>query len=105
MKILVSNNTKQFFGDQIKQIDSSIELIAIDPNNCESPAWRDADKCDVFYLTYEFMFAVDLNPELTEPLIDLCKQMDFIQTGYAGTDSPLIQTILKTEAQVATIRL
>ena len=47
------------------------------------------------------MFAVDLNPELTEPLIDLCKQMDFIQTGYAGTDSPLIQTILKTEAQVA----
>ena len=37
MKILVSNNTKQFFGDQIKQIDSSVELIAIDPNDCESP--------------------------------------------------------------------
>lgn len=101
MKILVSNNTKQFFGDQIKQIDSSIELIAIDPNDCESPAWRNIDKCDVFYLTYEFMFAVDLNPKLTEPLINLCSQVRFIQTGYAGTDSPLIQTILKNDAQVA----
>ena len=101
MKILVSNNTKQFFGDQIKQIDSSVELVAIDPNNCKSPAWADVDKCDVFYLTYEFMFAVDLNPKLTEPLIDLCKEMNFIQTGYAGTDSSLIQTILQTKAQVA----
>ena len=45
---------------------------------------RWADKCDVFYLTYEFMFAVDLNPKLTEPLINLCSQVRFIQTGYAG---------------------
>jgi len=101
MKILVSNNTKQFFGEQIKQIDASIELIAIDPNDYNSPAWEDIDKCDVFYLTYEFMFAVDLNPEFAEPLINLCKQMQFIQTGYAGTDSPLIQEILSTNAKVA----
>ena len=47
------------------------------------------------------MFAADLNPAIAKPLIELCEQMDFIQTGYAGTDSPLIQNILKTNARVA----
>ena len=101
MKVLVSNNTKQFFGDQIKQVNPSIELIAIDPNDPENPSWKSIEKCDVFFLTYEFMFAADLNLAIAEPLIELCEQMNFIQTGYAGTDSPLIQNILKTNARVA----
>ena len=101
MKVLVSNNTKQFFGDQIKQVNPSIELIAIDPNDPENPSWKSIEKCDVFFLTYEFMFAADLNPAIAKPLIKLCEQMNFIQTGYAGTDSPLIQNILKTNARVA----
>ena len=100
MKILVSISTEQYFGDQIKKIDPSIELVAIHPDNKDEPSWNQVQDCDVFFLTYEFMFAAALDDSLTDPLINLCQQMQFIQIGYAGTDSPLIQSILKTNAKV-----
>jgi phosphoglycerate dehydrogenase-like enzyme len=101
MKVLVSSSTEQYFGDQIKSIDSSIELISINPDNSEDPAWEEIKNCDVFFLTYEFMFAAEANPRLEEPLLNLCKQMDFIQTGYAGTDSTLIQSIMKYSSKIS----
>ena len=101
MKVLVSSSTEQYFGDKIKSIDSSIELISINPDNPKDPSWQDIKNCDVFFLTYEFMFAAEANQELIEPLLNLCKQMDFIQTGYAGTDSNLIQSIMKNSSKIS----
>ena len=101
MKVLVSSSTEQYFGDQIKSIDSSIELISINPDNPTDPSWQDIKNCDVFFLTYEFMFAAEANQELIEPLLNLCKQMDFIQTGYAGTDSNLNQSIMKNSSKIS----
>jgi len=49
MKVLVSSSTEQYFGDQIKNIDSSIELISINPDNSEEPSWQDIKNCDVFF--------------------------------------------------------
>ena len=101
MKVLVSSLTAEYFGDQIRSVNPEVELVAIDPNNIENPAWNKITECNIFFLTYEFMFAAELNPAIETPLLKLCEQMDFIQTGYAGTDSLLIQNILKTKAKVA----
>ena len=58
MKILVSISTEQYFGDQIKKIDPSIELVAIHPDNKDEPSWNQFQDCDVFFLTYDYLCAI-----------------------------------------------
>ena len=95
MKILISEATKNFYHSDLTEFDPSIEIFSVNPNNPENPAWDSAPDCDAFFLSYEFMFAVRDNPYLSEPLINLSKRMKFIQTGFAGMDSPVSQALLR----------
>ncbi len=95
MKLVIAEDTNKFFGSQLKEYDSSIEVISIDPENSSNPSWDAVPKCDAFFLSYQFLFAIRDNNKLFQPLLKLCKRMKFIQTGYAGMDNPFCQAILK----------
>ena len=95
MKVVISEDTNKFYGDQIKTLDPSIEIFSLNPENPKSPSWEDVPECDAFFLSYQFLFAVRDHEELFEPMLDLCKKMKFIQSGYAGMDAPFLQAVLK----------
>jgi len=102
MRIIISEDTNNFYGSKVKALDSSIEVIAINPMNPENPAWEDIPESDALFLSYQFLFAVRDNQKLFQPLLNLAKKMKFIQCGYAGMDDPLLQAVLKeTKAIVA----
>ena len=95
MKVVISEDTNKFYGDQIKALDPSIEIFSLNPENPKNPSWAEVPECDAFFLSYQFLFAVRDHEELFEPMLDLCKKMKFIQSGYAGMDAPFLQAVLK----------
>ena len=95
MKLVIAKDTDKFFGSQLRELNFSVEILAIDPENPSSPSWESIPECDAFFLSYQFLFAIRDNQELFKPLLSLSKRMKFIQTGYAGMDDPFCQAILK----------
>ena len=95
MKLVIAKDTDKFFGSQLREINFSVDILAIDPENPSSPSWESIPECDAFFLSYQFLFAIRDNQELFKPLLSLSKRMKFIQTGYAGMDDPFCQAILK----------
>jgi phosphoglycerate dehydrogenase-like enzyme len=95
MKLVIAKDTDKFFGSQLRELDFSVDILAIDPENPSSPSWDSIPECDAFFLSYQFLFAIRDNQELFKPLLSLSKRMKFIQTGYAGMDDPFCQAILK----------
>ena len=100
MKVVISEDTNKFYGDQIKALDPSIEIFSLNPENPKNPSWAEVPECDAFFLSYQFLFAVRDHEELFEPMLDLCKKMKFIQSGYAGMDAPFLQAVLKESQAV-----
>ena len=102
MKLVIAKDTDKFFGSQLRELNFSVDILAIDPENPSSPSWDSIPECDAFFLSYQFLFAIRDNQELFKPLLSLSKRMKFIQTGYAGMDDPFCQAILKeTNAVIA----
>ena len=95
MKLVIAKDTDKFFGSQLRELNFSVDILAIDPENPSSPSWDSIPECDAFFLSYQFLFAIRDNQELFKPLLSLSKRMKFIQTGYAGMDDPFCQAILK----------
>ena len=95
MKLVIAKDTDKFFGSQLRELNFSVDILAIDPENPSSPSWDSIPECDAFFLSYQFLFAIRDNQELFNPLLSLSKRMKFIQTGYAGMDDPFCQAILK----------
>ena len=95
MKLVIAKDTDKFFGSQLRELNFSVDILAIDPENPSSPSWESIPECDAFFLSYQFLFAIRDNQELFKPLLSLSKRMKFIQTGYAGMDDPFCQAILK----------
>ena len=95
MKLVIAKDTDKFFGSQLRELDFSVDILAVDPENPSSPSWDSIPECDAFFLSYQFLFAIRDNQELFKPLLSLSKRMKFIQTGYAGMDDPFCQAILK----------
>ena len=95
MKLVIAKDTDKFFGSQLRELNFSVDILAIDPENLSSPSWDSIPECDAFFLSYQFLFAIRDNQELFNPLLSLSKRMKFIQTGYAGMDDPFCQAILK----------
>ena len=95
MKLVIAKDTDKFFGSQLRELNFSLDILAIDPENPSSPSWDSIPECDAFFLSYQFLFAIRDNQELFNPLLSLSKRMKFIQTGYAGMDDPFCQAILK----------
>ena len=95
MKLVIAKDTNKFFGSQLRELNFSVDILAIDPENLSSPSWDSIPECDAFFLSYQFLFAIRDNQELFNPLLSLSKRMKFIQTGYAGMDDPFCQAILK----------
>lgn len=99
MKIVISPITEHLFSKQFKEFESlhniSLEKLILDPQNSNEPNWHEAQISDAFFLTYEFMFAVQANPALIPSLLEVCKKTKFVQTGLAGMDSDFAQELLK----------
>ena len=95
MKLVIAKDTDKFFGSQLRELNFSVDILAIDPENPSSPSWDSIPECDAFFLSYQFLFAIRDNQELFNPLLSLSKRMKFIQTGYAGMDDLFCQAILK----------
>ena len=100
MKVVISEDTNKFYGDQIKALDPSIEIFSLNPENPKNPSWEAVPECDALFLSYQFLFAVRDHEELFEPMLNLCKKMRFIQSGYAGMDAPFLQAVLKESQAV-----
>jgi phosphoglycerate dehydrogenase-like enzyme len=95
MKLVIAKDTDNFFGSKLRELNFSVDILAIDPEDPSSPSWDSIPECDAFFLSYQFLFAIRDNQELFKPLLSLSKRMKFIQTGYAGMDDPFCQAILK----------
>ena len=95
MKLVIAKDTDQYFGSQLRELDFPVEIFPIDPVDASNPTWDSIPDCDALFLSYQFLFAIRDNQELFQPLLNLCKRMQFIQTGYAGMDDPFCQAMLK----------
>tara|TARA_Y200000002_G_scaffold329914_1_gene294280 strand:+ start:413 stop:1384 length:972 start_codon:yes stop_codon:yes gene_type:complete len=100
MKLIVAKDTDQYFGSQLRDLDFPVEIFPINPENASNPPWDSIPDCDALFLSYQFLFAIRDNQELFQPLLNLCKRMQFIQTGYAGMDDPFCQAMLKESKAV-----
>jgi len=114
MKVVISKDTNKIYGSKILDLgssmddsklvdlDSSIEVISLNPEDPKDPSWDDVPESDAFFLSYQFLFAVRDNQALFEPMLKLAKKMKFIQSGYAGMDDPFLQAVLnETDAIIA----
>lgn len=99
MKLVIAKDTDKYFGSQLRELDS-IEILTIDPEDSSNPSWDSIPECDAFFLSYQFLFAIRDNQTLFQPLLNLCKRMKFIQTGYAGMDDPFCKAVLKETSAV-----
>ena len=99
MKLVIAKDTDKYFGSQLRELDS-IEITAINPEDSSDPSWDSIPECDAFFLSYQFLFAIRDNQTLFKPLLNLCKRMKFIQTGYAGMDDPFCQSVLKESSAI-----
>ena len=54
MKVVISEDTNKFYGDQIKALDPSIEIFSLNPENPKNPSWAEVPECDAFFLSYQF---------------------------------------------------
>ena len=95
MKLVIAKDTDKYFGSQLRELNFTLEILAIDPEDSSNPSWDLIPECDAFFLSYQFLFAIRDNHELFKPLLNLTKRMKFIQTGYAGMDDPFCQAMLK----------
>jgi len=95
LRIVISEDTNKFYRSSLLSIDSSMEIISLNPEDSTSPPWESIPISDAFFMSYQFLFAARDNPEIFAPLLDLSKRMKFIQSGFAGMDSPILQAILK----------
>ena len=100
MKLVIAKDTDQYFGSQLRELDFPVEIFPIDPVDASTPTWDSIPDCDALFLSYQFLFAIRDNQELFQPLLNLCKRMQFIQTGYAGMDDPFCQAMLKESKAV-----
>ena len=95
MKLVIAKDTDKYFGSQLRELNFPLEILTIDPEDSSNPSWDLIPECDVFFLSYQFLFAIRDNDELFKPLLNLTKRMKFIQTGYAGMDDPFCRAMLK----------
>ena len=58
MKVVISEDTIKFYGNQIKALDPTVEIFSLNPENPNSPSWVEDQECDIFFLSYQFLFAV-----------------------------------------------
>ena len=100
MKLVIAQDINKYFGPQLKELNFPLEIISIDPENSSNPSWSKIPECDALFLSYQFLFALRDNQKLFEPLINVCKRMKFIQTGYAGMDDPFCQAMLRESQAV-----
>ena len=54
MKVVISEDTNKFYGDQIKALDSSIEIFSLNPEDPKSPPWAEVPECDAFFCLINF---------------------------------------------------
>ena len=90
MRIVISEDTNKFYRSNLLSIDSSMEIISLNPEDSTNPSWESIPASDAFFMSYQFLFAARDNPEIFDPLLDLSKRMKFIQSGFAGMDSPIL---------------
>lgn len=94
MRVVVSEDTNNFYRSELLSLDPSMEIIALNPLDCKNPSWDSIPESDAFFMSYEFLFSVRDNLDLFNPLLSLSKKMKFIQSGFAGMDAPILQAIL-----------
>jgi len=95
LRIIISEDTNRFYRSELLQMDPNIEIVVLNPLDPDNPSWSSVSGGDAFFLSYDFLFAVRDHPDLLKPLLSLSKRMNFIQSGFAGMDAPILQAILK----------
>ena len=95
MRVVISEDTNNFYRSELLSIDPSMEIFSINPEDPSNPSWVSVPDSDAFFMSYQFLFAARDHPEIYDPLLDLSKRMKFIQSGFAGMDAPILQGILK----------
>lgn len=94
MRVVVSEDINNFYRSELLSLDTSMEIIALNPLDSKNPSWDSIPESDAFFMSYEFLFSVRDNADLFKPLLSLSKKMKFIQSGFAGMDAPILQAIL-----------
>ena len=51
----------------------------------------------LYLCAINFYLQLGITPEIHDALLTLSKRMKFIQSGFAGMDSPILQAVLKIE--------
>ena len=95
MKIVVSEDTNKFYRQKLLSIDPLMQIFSINPDDPTNPSWEDIPDSDAFFMSYQFLFAARDSKEIFNHLLKLSKRMQFIQSGFAGMDAPVLQAILK----------
>ncbi|MDA9633419.1 D-2-hydroxyacid dehydrogenase [Pseudomonadota bacterium] len=95
MRIVISEDTNKFYRAKLLSIDSSMEIISLNPEDSNNPSWERVPESDAFFMSYQFLFAARDTPEIFDSLLNLSKRMKFIQSGFAGMDAPILQEVLK----------
>ena len=97
MRIVISEDNNKLYRSELLAFDPSMEIIALNPLDSRDPAWEAVPESDALFMCYQFLFAARDNPEIHDALLTLSKRMKFIQSGFAGMDSPILQAVLKIE--------
>ncbi|MDC1300922.1 D-2-hydroxyacid dehydrogenase [Gammaproteobacteria bacterium] len=97
MRIVISEDNNKLYRSELLAFDPSMEIIALNPLDSRDPAWEVVPESDALFMCYQFLFAARDHPEIHDALLTLSKRMKFIQSGFAGMDSPILQAILKIE--------
>ena len=97
MRIVISEDNNSLYQSKLLALDSSMEIIALNPLDSSSPDWEAIPESDALFMCYQFLFAARDNPNIHSSLLSLSKRMKFIQSGFAGMDAPILQDVLKIE--------
>ncbi len=95
MRVVISEDTNNFYRSELLSLDPSMEIFSINPEDPSNPSWESVPDSDAFFMSYQFLFAARDNTEIYSPLLKLSKRIKFIQSGFAGMDAPILQAILK----------
>ena len=50
MKVVISEDTNKFYGDQIKALDPSIEIFSLNPENPKNPSWAEVPELSLIHI-------------------------------------------------------
>ena len=67
MKLVIAKDTDKFFGSQLRELNFSVDILAIDPENPSSPSWESIPECDAFFYLINFYSLLEIIKNSSNP--------------------------------------